>query len=73
MMAVLTEAERDVIEAAIWDLRSFMHREAEKYYENVIFSPRFPGDTPEDKFSALWGEETNETIRGLEKMIYGDA
>jgi hypothetical protein len=40
MMAVLTEAERDVIEAAIWDLRSFMHREAEKYYENVIFSPR---------------------------------
>jgi hypothetical protein len=37
MMAVLTEAERDVIEAAIWDLRSFMHREAEKYYENVIF------------------------------------
>jgi hypothetical protein len=49
-----------------------MHREAEKYYENVIFSPRFPGDTPEDKFSALWGEETNETIRGLEKMIYGE-
>ena len=72
-MAVLTEAERDVIEAAIWDLRNFMNREAEKYYENVIFSAsRFPGDTPEDKFSALWGEETNETIRGLGKMIYGE-
>lgn len=71
MVERFNEEEKDAIANAIWELNHFLARETERYYENVIFKPSFPGETPQEHYERIWGPETRACITALEKMLYG--
>lgn len=66
------DAERKALEDAIDELNNFLDREAERYYDHIIFRPEFPGQTPREKFEKIWGAETSMTINALQQMLWED-
>lgn len=50
-------------------LRRQLLSDADQFYQDHLFVARFPGDTYQQKYEDVHGQELAESIRKLDKMI----
>jgi hypothetical protein len=65
----MTEEEKEFLWGLEVKLLTSIHRDAEKHFENFIFTPRFPGDNFFDTYVAGFGKDDYEDWQKLQAFI----
>jgi hypothetical protein len=65
----MTEEEKEFLWGLEVSLFTRIHNDAERHYQNCVFTPRFKGDTFFDKYISFMGKDDYEDWQKLQAFI----